>query len=62
MAKVEFEGITFDSEWEKDYYIYLKDTVKALKIKYHPKPIFDLVARKQYTPDFIYQTNNTIVW
>lgn len=60
MSKVLYDEIMFDSEWEKDYYIYLKDDIKALKIKYHPKPIFDLVARKQYTPDFIYQTNDTI--
>jgi hypothetical protein len=60
MARVEYEGITFDSEWEKDYYIYLKEELKADFIKYHPEPIFDLVARKKYTPDFIYQTNNTI--
>lgn len=54
MAKVEYDGITFDSEWEKDYYLYLKEELKADFIKYHPEPIFDLVARKKYTPDFIY--------
>ena len=60
MAKVEFEGITFDSEWEKDYYIYLKEELKADFIKYHPEPIFDLVARKKYTPDFIYCKEDTV--
>ena len=60
MAKVEFDGITFDSEWEKDYYIYLKEELKANFIKYHPEPIFDLVARKKYTPDFIYVKEDTI--
>ena len=60
MAKVEYEGITFDSEWEKDYYIYLKEELKADFIKYHPEPIFDLVARKKYTPDFIYCKEDTI--
>lgn len=60
MAKVEFEGITFDSEWEKDYYIYLKEELKVDFIKYHPEPIFDLVARKKYTPDFIYCKEDTI--
>lgn len=58
--KIMYDNIMFDSEWEKEYYIYLKDIIKALKIKYHPEPIFDLVARKQYTPDFIYQTKSTI--
>ena len=60
MAKVEYMGITFDSEWEKDYYIYLKEELKADFIKYHPEPIYDLVARKQYTPDFIYIKDNII--
>lgn len=60
MAKVEYEGTTFDSEWEKDYYIYLKEELKAEFIKYHPEPIFDLVARKKYTPDFIYCKEDTI--
>ena len=60
MARVEYEGITFDSEWEKDYYIYLKEELKADFIKYHPEPIFDLVARKKYTPDFIYCKEDTI--
>ena len=60
MARVEYEGITFDSEWEKDYYIYLKEEFKADFIKYHPEPIFDLVARKKYTPDFIYCKEDTI--
>ena len=60
MAKVEYEGTTFDSEWEKDYYIYLKEELKAGFIKYHPEPIFDLVARKKYTPDFIYCKEDTI--
>ena len=60
MAKAEFDGITFDSEWEKDYYIYLKEELKADFIKYHPEPIFDLVARKKYTPDFIYCKEDTV--
>lgn len=60
MAKVEYMGITFDSEWEKEYYIYLRDVVKADKIIFHPEPIFDLVARKQYTPDFIYVKDDTV--
>ena len=60
MSKVNYQDITFDSEWERDYYIYLKDVIKADFIKYHPEPIFDLVARKQYTPDFIYCKDDTI--
>ena len=60
MSKVYYDGLTFDSEWEKDYYIHLKEELKADFIKYHPEPIFDLVARKQYTPDFIYIKDDTI--
>ena len=60
MGKVKYDGITFDSEWERDYYIYLREELKADLIKYHPEPIFDLVARKQYTPDFIYVKDDTI--
>ena len=57
--KVNYDGLLFDSEWEKDYYCYLKNELKADFIKYHPDPIFDLVARKQYTPDFIYIKGDT---
>ena len=60
MARVEYMDITFDSEWEKEYYIYLRDVFKADKIIFHPEPIFDLVARKQYTPDFIYVKGGTV--
>ena len=59
MGKVYYDNLLFDSEWEKDYYIYLKKEVKADFIKYHPEPIFDLMARKQYTPDFIYCKDDT---
>ena len=59
MSKVLYDEIMFDSEWEKDYYCYLKNELKADFIKYHPDPIFDLVARKQYTPDFIYIKDDT---
>lgn len=57
--KVNYDGLLFDSEWEKDYYCYLKYELKADFVKYHPDPIFDLVARKQYTPDFIYIKGDT---
>ena len=60
MARVNYDGKTFDSEWEKDYYIYLKSNPDVICILYHPEPIFDLMSRKQYTPDFIYRTKNTI--
>ena len=59
MSKVLYDEIMFDSEWEKDYYCYLKNELKVDFIKYHPDPIFDLVARKQYTPDFIYIKGDT---
>ena len=58
--KVSFDCFVFDSEWEKDYYCYLKNELNADFIKYHPEPITDLVARKKYTPDFIYIKDDTI--
>lgn len=60
MGKASYDNLVFDSEWEKDYYIYLRDELKADFIKYHPEPIYDLVARSQYTPDFIYVKDDTI--
>ena len=60
MSKVNYDGYTFDSEWERDYYIYLTTKLKADKVIYHPEAIYGLMARKQYVPDFIYVKDNII--
>lgn len=56
MAKITYNGITFDSEWEKDYYLYLMNDLKINEnnIWRNIKPFTDLMARKKYTPDMIY--------
>ena len=58
--KIVYDNLSFDSGWEKDYYILLKNNPNVIKIIYQPKAITDLVARKQYTPDFIYVTKDTV--
>lgn len=55
MAKVEYEGITFDSELEVEYYKCLDELWhkgEVLEILYHPKAIENLVGKRSYTPDF----------
>jgi len=56
MSKVYYDNLLFDSEWEKDYYIYLLKDLKINKsnIWRNIKPFTDLMARKRYTPDIIY--------
>lgn len=56
MPKVNYDGILFDSELEKDYYIYLQELYSQYKITdfmYHPDKITDLVGKRSYTPDFL---------
>ena len=60
MGKVYYENMSFDSEWEKDYYIYLIEIgVKKENIWRNIKPFTDLIARNKYTPDFIYFKGNS---
>lgn len=56
MARAYYNGLSFDSEWEKDYYIHLLNDLKINEnnIWRNIKPFTDLVARKRYTPDMIY--------
>ena len=63
MGKVIYEGIEFDSELEKDYYIHLQEYYKngeILKFKYHPSQIHNLVGKRDYTPDFIVEYEDRI--
>lgn len=56
MGKVKFEGITFDSDLEVEYYKYLNEEMEkgnVLDWIYHPKPIDNLLGKRSYTPDFI---------
>lgn len=55
MGKVNYNGITFDSELEVEYYKYLDSRNDILRFKYHPKQIPNFVGKRSYTPDFIVQ-------
>ena len=53
--KVEYNGKTFDSELEVEYYKYLEQKTDVLRFIYHPKQIPNFVGKRSYTPDFIVQ-------
>ncbi len=56
MAKVNYNGITFDSELEVEYYKYLEEEKRkgnVLNFYYHPDAIQNLVGKRSYTPDFL---------
>lgn len=56
MAKVEYDGIEFDSQLEVDYYKKLMEDMndgEVLWFKYHPSRIPNLVGKRSYTPDFV---------
>ena len=60
MPKVKYNDITFDSELEVEYYKYLQtynDTPGKPHFLdgfvYHPTPIYNLIGKRSYTPDFI---------
>lgn len=53
--KVEYNGKTFDSELEVEYYKYLEERTNILRFIYHPKQIPNFVGKRSYTPDFIVQ-------
>ena len=56
MPKVEWNGIVFDSELERDYYKYLVNLYSKYEIIdfiYHPEQIPNLVGKRSYTPDFL---------
>ena len=51
MPKVKYDGITFDSELEIEYYKHLKE--QNLKFIYHPKKPIHINSKNNYYPDFI---------
>lgn len=56
MPKVNYDGITFDSELEVEYYKYLQHNPGVKMIEgfiYHPTPIPNLIGKRSYTPDFL---------
>lgn len=61
MGKVNYDGLSFDSEWEKEFYLHLINDLGISKnnIWRNILPITGLIARKRYTPDFIYLKNKT---
>lgn len=61
MSKVFYNGLSFDSEWEKGFYLHLINDLKINEndIWRNIEPITDLMARKKYTPDFIYYDKGT---
>lgn len=55
MGKVNYDGITFDSELEVNYYQYLQELIRkgeVLYFIYHPLQIPNLIGKRSYTPDF----------
>lgn len=56
MAKVNYDGITFDSELEVEYYKYLIEkqiTGEIVQFIYHPRVPIKITKNNSYTPDFI---------
>ena len=57
MAKVEYDGIEFDSQLEVDYYKYLcklkADNFEIIDFEYHPKIPIQITKKNSYTPDFV---------
>ena len=55
MSRVYYNDLVFDSEWEKEFYIHLLESgISENNIWRKLIPFTDLMARKKYTPDFIY--------
>ena len=56
MPKVNYDGITFDSELEVEYYKYLQELKENWEIRtffYHPSVPIKITKNNSYTPDFI---------
>ena len=51
MGKVNYNGITFDSELEVEYYKYLEE--QGLYFVYHPKIGIEVTKNNKYYPDFV---------
>lgn len=62
--KVEYNGITFDSELEVEYYKYLMDLKSKGQVKtfkYHPAIPIQITRNNSYTPDFVVFYCNSII-
>ena len=56
MGKVNYNGITFDSDLEVEYYKHLIEKVKTgeiIQFIYHPRVPIKITKNNSYTPDFI---------
>jgi len=56
MPKVNYDGITFDSELEVEYYKYLMDLKskgQVITFNYHPVIPIQITKNNTYTPDFV---------
>ena len=56
MPKVNYLGITFDSDLEVEYYKYLQDLYakgEIVDFNYHPDSIPNLIGKRSYEPDFL---------
>lgn len=56
MPKVNYQGITFDSELEVEYYKYLKELQRkgeVVTFSYHPAVPIRITNNNRYTPDFV---------
>lgn len=56
MPKVKYDGITFDSELEVEYYKYLQELYEKGEIRaffYHPRVPIQVTRNNSYTPDFV---------
>lgn len=58
MAKVKYDGITFDSDLEVNYYKYLKEQ-KNVYFVYHPKIPIQVTNGNKYYPDFVVYYGDT---
>ena len=53
MPKVKYNGITFDSELEVEYYKYLMANHDVVDFTYHPKQPIAVTKGNNYYPDFV---------
>lgn len=59
MPKVKYDGITFDSDLEVNYYKYLR--MENLYFHYHPRVPIKITKNNSYTPDFVVYYPNGVV-
>lgn len=59
--KVKFNGLTFDSIGEYEYYLHLKTVLKINNIEVHPKTFLSN-AKISYSPDFLFYENDKKIY